>query len=584
MEFPKRLRVHGIQAPSARYDRMGIYIHNGNYNDGRPVWNLVSRHSSLWYTSLKKHWIIGNTANIGSTDGSIYAAGSGRKLPCDPNLVWNRWNGRRWEKLRSIKVEDDCFEEEEEEEESNGEEEEEVVVEYTSVPPRGMNLDIDLKPLLFQSALSDVTFIVGEEKKEIYAHRILLAASSPIFSLMLYPNKLTVETKNSHGPPPRLVIKLPDVKPVIFKLLLEIIYTNDAPIDKETVKPCQLLAERYCVSKLLIRCGEILEQELTTNTVLRLFNTADLALENPDFGIDFINGNALELFKKFRTIGFLDLRTERVIHILQSDDLQCPEPEILTAVLEWGNLPGRRPNKLRAVLRHVRFPLFNFLDFYTLIDEKKITDLLNEEEILELLNYISCKEANIQPLPSTRWCTEARGSSKFSFKWKRCGKKGAISNDGRTCSGATSSFWGSAPYVCAVGNKDMAPNTGKYYWAIHIDSMNQGQYQCSLGVATKDAKLDSLVGQDKVSWGYINHGYKCHESALKGERYGNKFDINQVIGILYNSNEGTLTFYQNGYNHNVAFKNIRQTVYPAASINAKGSFTLEVNPDLPDDV
>lgn len=42
------------------------------------------------------------------------------------------------------------------------------------------------RTLFNQSELADVSFLVGENKKKVYAHRFVLAVGSPVFKQMLY--------------------------------------------------------------------------------------------------------------------------------------------------------------------------------------------------------------------------------------------------------------------------------------------------------------------------------------------------------------------------------------------------------------
>lgn len=60
--------------------------------------------------------------------------------------------------------------------------------------------------------LSDVKFLLGEDKSEIWAHKLILALSSPVFTSMFYSSLL--ESQN--------VIEIPDCQPVAFKALLQV--------------------------------------------------------------------------------------------------------------------------------------------------------------------------------------------------------------------------------------------------------------------------------------------------------------------------------------------------------------------------
>jgi len=82
------------------------------------------------------------------------------------------------QKLRKVDFEEDEKDEAEDEE--------------ISTLPVGLGVAAGLGAFFKQDRFSDVTFVVGDEKDEskrarIGAHRVILAARSPVFEAMLYP-------------------------------------------------------------------------------------------------------------------------------------------------------------------------------------------------------------------------------------------------------------------------------------------------------------------------------------------------------------------------------------------------------------
>lgn len=67
--------------------------------------------------------------------------------------------------------------------------------------------------LLNNSRMSDVKFLVGESKVEIYAHKTLLALGSPVFEAQFY---------GSVGSGAVDVIELPDMEPETFVMFLKV--------------------------------------------------------------------------------------------------------------------------------------------------------------------------------------------------------------------------------------------------------------------------------------------------------------------------------------------------------------------------
>lgn len=71
----------------------------------------------------------------------------------------------------------------------------------------------DFKASLANSGmLTDVDFLIGEEKTKISAHKLILALSTPVFKSMFYSPML--ESQN--------VIEIPDCQPEAFQIFLEV--------------------------------------------------------------------------------------------------------------------------------------------------------------------------------------------------------------------------------------------------------------------------------------------------------------------------------------------------------------------------
>lgn len=87
-----------------------------------------------------------------------------------------------------------------------------------------------VKLILSLSNYSDIRFMVGEERKIIYAHKCQLAARCEVFKAMFAVQK---EEAQLESPPAPLVLS--DIKPTIFLAVLEFIYTNCSSLSTEIV-------------------------------------------------------------------------------------------------------------------------------------------------------------------------------------------------------------------------------------------------------------------------------------------------------------------------------------------------------------
>lgn len=124
--------------------------------------------------------------------------------------------------------------------------------------------------LLSSKLGTDVKFIVGSET--FTAHRLVLAARSPIFKIKLF------RTSTKEGTTPN-AITINDMDAQVFKAMLSFIYTDTWPeIDQENeaaiAQHLLVAAERYGLDRLKLMCedrlcnGIIYMGSVTTNLVL----------------------------------------------------------------------------------------------------------------------------------------------------------------------------------------------------------------------------------------------------------------------------------------------------------------------------
>ncbi|CAO1949078.1 unnamed protein product [Urochloa humidicola] len=126
--------------------------------------------------------------------------------------------------------------------------------------------------LLEEKVGVDVTFSVGGE--EFTAHKVVLATRSPVFKAQFYGPLREAGTE---------CITIEDMQPVVFKELLNFIYTDSLPpldylkIDGHTDMICHLLvgADRYGMERLSLMCQSILCENLSVQTVATTFALAD---------------------------------------------------------------------------------------------------------------------------------------------------------------------------------------------------------------------------------------------------------------------------------------------------------------------
>jgi len=193
---------------------------------------------------------------------------------------------------------------------------------------------------------------------------------------------------------------------------------------------------------------------------------------------------------------------------------------------------------LSGVIRFIRFPLFSVQEFATNVQSANI---LSSEQMLGLFTYIASKESKSKNLPKVDFPTEKRGNAKsaFVFKWARCGSYGSLSNDNTKLTSSSGS------YCVAIADKGIEPNSGQYYWEIRCDSVSSSWYT-GIGVCTQSVNVNDYMTTSSYGWAYMNHGVRAHASGSDSDKYGGSYTTNDVIGVGFDSDKGTLTMFKKG--------------------------------------
>uniref|UniRef100_A0A0E0EY43 BTB domain-containing protein n=1 Tax=Oryza meridionalis TaxID=40149 RepID=A0A0E0EY43_9ORYZ len=137
---------------------------------------------------------------------------------------------------------------------------------FVAVPPPELNQQ--LGDLLETEKGADVVFQVGDET--FAAHRLVLAARSPVFSAELYGLMKEGDTAG--------VVRIGDMEAQVFKLLLRFVYTETLPEMEEEDVMCQHLlvaADRYNLQRLKLVCEGKLCRYIAVGTVGNILALAD---------------------------------------------------------------------------------------------------------------------------------------------------------------------------------------------------------------------------------------------------------------------------------------------------------------------
>ncbi|XP_065833858.1 BTB/POZ domain-containing protein 19-like [Oscarella lobularis] len=216
-------------------------------------------------------------------------------------------------------------------------------------------LAVEMSKILDSQDHSDIKFLVGEERKIFFGHKCILSARCEVFRAMFAEQS----TKHSAADP----YVLSDIKPPIFRALLEFLYTNKCTITADTSIDVLGAAIEYGLEDMARICVGYIRDSLSVDNVCEAIQAAltycqdDLAREC----LTLIDGDPDAVF---RSRGFTEMSEEALIYILQSDKLMADEGEILKAVKEWATVnsvvSGESMGDLcKHAIEHVRFPLID---------------------------------------------------------------------------------------------------------------------------------------------------------------------------------------------------------------------------------
>lgn len=419
---------------------------------------------------------------------------------------------------------------------------------------------------------SDIVFIAENEKKElerIPAHRMLLAARSPVFEAMLYPNP-ALEQKEL---PSEIHIK--DTKAKIFKLLLQAIYTDKPSILANQVVASVACARKYQVASFYIACQKYMSRGLSSENACELLMCA--APDDRKFAIRFIEENCEDVVEN--DPHWSELPAEDILFIVRSNKLCVTEIELFKGVMKWGEAECKRQkleptqdtlkNILEKMMIHIRFPLMTTNELAMVVSP---TGVLDPDDLIAVFTYCSSPQLNMGTVGgfSTHPRQATFKGERMKFSHKKSTSLVTISSDGMSVS----------PKVKTCGPAKMAitnvpyPKFGVHYFEVTLDHI-QGCND-AVGVVHKKLEFGTRLGDNKTSWAVRVYGSSTNTSQY-GAVHGTQKDFfkdwakNDRIGVKFDAKKKTLSYYQNGKYLGTPFTNVEGEIYPAVEICHVGS-------------
>ncbi|XP_075853837.1 BTB/POZ domain-containing protein 19 isoform X6 [Microcebus murinus] len=191
-----------------------------------------------------------------------------------------------------------------------------------------------LRSLVNNPWYSDVRFVVGQERQEVFAHRCLLACRCSFFQRLL---------GSEPGPRVPSPVVLSTVPAEAFLAVLEFLYTNSVKLHRHSVLEVLTAAVEYGLEELREvavtfglgplqeRCIAFIEAHSQVQLLIFILLTPHPILLLPD-------PNAANPQEALRTRGFLELSAPALLPLLRSDKLCVDEAELVWAARSWARV------------------------------------------------------------------------------------------------------------------------------------------------------------------------------------------------------------------------------------------------------
>ncbi|XP_040833756.1 BTB/POZ domain-containing protein 19 [Ochotona curzoniae] len=249
-----------------------------------------------------------------------------------------------------------------------------------------------LRSLINNPQYSDVCFVVGQERQEIFAHRCLLACRCNFFQRLL-----------GMDPGPRVPgpVVLNTVPADAFLAVLEFLYTNSVQLQRHSVLEVLTAAVEYELEELRELCLEFVMKVLDVELVCEALQVAVTFGLVPlqEHCIAFIEAHSQEAL---RTRGFLELSAAALLPLLRSDKLGVDEAELIQAARSWARVGAavlERPvvEVAAPVVPELRLALLAPAELSALEEQNRREPLFPVEQIVEAWKCHALRRGDTAP-------------------------------------------------------------------------------------------------------------------------------------------------------------------------------------------
>ena len=235
--------------------------------------------------------------------------------------------------------------------------------------------------------ISDIKFTFGDKKpgQVFYAHKYVLAISSPVFNEMFYSDKeKSIKT-----------IHIPNQDGETLARFFSYIYKEECPKDFEKDLEVLHLIKKYEIRSFDSTCSDSFQRTTELQKACKLL---DELLEMKAEALADVCLGKIDLYahEYFASEYFLNINQSTLKTLLNRDTLYCNETDIFKAVLKWAdhqcslkNLDTSGANRrvvLGDAIYSIRFLLMNQSEFTT---DVMPTDILQDNETVAIIKLMA---------------------------------------------------------------------------------------------------------------------------------------------------------------------------------------------------
>ncbi|XP_013397826.1 BTB/POZ domain-containing protein 19 [Lingula anatina] len=236
----------------------------------------------------------------------------------------------------------------------------------------------EMKKLINNKETGDIRFLIGPNRKPIFAHRCILAARCDVFRAMFADQAQKNTTQDAEIP-----FVLSDITPDIFLALMEFLYTNCVTLNGKIAIDVLGSSIEYGLEELRKLCVEYLIDNLSVN------NAAETMQASVTYGQDELRDKTMDYIEQnteniFKTKGFHEMSEEAISYVMTSDKLDIDEVDVISAVREWATVNsvviGKPITEVsKSVAQHIRLPLLSPDELTEVEKENKKDNLIPVE-------------------------------------------------------------------------------------------------------------------------------------------------------------------------------------------------------------